>query len=186
MIKATDLKGGTTFLHFGRPYQVLKYNLIKLGRGSAYVKIAAKNLKTGSLEEISFQSNATVEEAETAKKKLQFLYCDATSAVFVDPKTFDQVQILLTRLGHQVSFLKEGEEVNVLFSADEALSLELPPKVVFRVAQADPGVRGNSATNIYKPAFLENGLKIKVPLFIKVGDRVRIDTRSGAYVERVK
>lgn len=191
MIKATDLKNGTTFLHFGRPYQVIKYNLIKMGRGSAYVKITAKNLESGAIEEISYQSNASVEEANTSKRKLQYLYQDKTNAIFMDTKTYEQVEIPLPVLAKEIVFVKEGEEAIVLFwsfagAQDKALSVELPAKVVFRVSQTDPGVKGNSAVNIYKPAILENGLKVKVPLFIKVGDKVRIDTRTGNYLERVK
>lgn len=186
MIKVTDLKNGTNFLHYGKPCQVVKYSLIKLGRGSAYVKITARNLETGSVEEISYQSNAAVEEADTAKKKLQYLYKDALNAVFVDPQTYEQTEIPLKVLGDQVAYVKEGEEVNVLFLDQIPLSVELPTKVVFSVIQTDPGVKGNSAVNLFKPAVLENGIKVKVPLFVKVGDKVKIDTRSGDYLERAK
>lgn len=186
MINVTDLKNGTTFLHFGKPCQVIKYNLIKLGRGSACVKVTARNLQSGGIEEISYQSNASVEEALTLKKKLQYLYKDAANAVFMDPLTFDQTEIPLRVLGEQINYLQEGDEVEVLFLSEQPLTVKLPPKVVLTVKQTDPGAKGNSATNVYKPAVLENGLKIKVPLFIKVGDKIRIDTRSGDYIERVK
>lgn len=186
MIKATDLKNGITFLHFSRPYQVIKYSLIKMGRGGAVVKISARNLETGSIEEISYSSNNSVEEANTSKRKLQFLYKDATSAVFLDPATYEQTEIPLKVLGKDITFVKEGGNVDVFFWDVKALSMALPPKVEFRVAQTDPGVKGNTTSNIYKSAVLENGLKTKVPLFIKVGDRVRIDTRTGDYVERAK
>jgi len=186
MIKATDLKNGATFLHFGRPYQVVKYSLIKMGRGGAVVKTSARNLESGSIEEISYSSNNSVEEANTLKRKLQFLYKDAANAVFMDPKTYEQTEIPLRVLGSEITFIKEGENVDVLFWDDKALSMALPPKVEFKVTQTDPGIKGNTASNIYKPAVLENGLKVKVPLFIKVGDRVRIDTRTGGYVERAK
>ena len=194
MINATDLKNGTAFLHYDKPYQVIKYNLIKLGRGSAYVKITARNLETGGLEEISYQSNAAVDEVNTYKKKLQYLYKDPSSIVFMDPKTYEQVEIPVSVLDGQEVFLKEGDSVDILFwspsassgqaSPDTVLSIELPPKVVLEVAQTDPGVKGNSATNIYKPATLENGLKVKVPLFIKVGEKIRVDTRTKEYIER--
>ena len=184
MINATDLKNGIAFLHYDKPYQVIKYNLIKLGRGSAYVKITARNLETGGLEEISYQSNAAVDEVNTYKKKLQYLYKDPSSIVFMDPKTYEQVEIPVSVLDGQEVFLKEGDSVDVLFWDEKALSVELPPKVVLAVTQTDPGVKGNSATNIYKPATLENGLKIKVPLFIKVGEKIRVDTRTKEYIER--
>ena len=194
MIEATDLKNGTTFLAGGRPYQVVKYNLIKMGRGGAIVKVTAKNLETGSTEVKSFSSNESVDEAPTQKRKLQFLYKDSTNAVFMDQTSFEQVEVPLEILGDQMLFLKEGDSLNVLFwsfdsaqdKEDKPLSIELPPSVVLTVSQTDPGVKGNSATNIYKPAVLENGMKLKVPLFINVGDKIKVDTKTGEYVERAK
>lgn len=184
MISATDLKNGTAFLHYGKPYQVMKYSLIKMGRGGAIVKILARNLESGSTTEISYSSNNSVEEANTSKRQLQYLYKDAINAIFMDTRTYEQVEIPLEVLDKQILFIKEGGEVTVFFFEDKALSVEIPPKVVLAVTQTDPGVKGNSATNIYKPATLENGLKVKVPLFVKVGDKVKIDTRSGDYIGR--
>ena len=186
MISATDLKNGTTFLSNGKPYQVIKYSLIKMGRGGATVKVTARNLETGSIEEKSFSSNAAVDEVNTYKKKLQYLYKTGNGLIFMDPATYEQAEIPLTVLGDAVIFLKEGEAVDVLFWDEKPISCELTPKVTLAVAECDPGVKGNSATNIYKPAVLENGLKLKVPLFIKVGDRIKVDTRSGEYLERAK
>jgi elongation factor P len=165
-----------------------------MGRGGAVVKVTVRNLETGSIEEKGFSSNISFEEVYTQKRKLQFLYKDTSMAVFMDPQTYEQVEIPLTILKDQLLFLKEGESADVLFWSfgsaqdkdDRVLSIELPPKIVLTVTQTDPGVKGNSATNIYKPAVLENGLKIKVPLFIKEGEKVRVDTRTGEYIERVK
>lgn len=186
MISATDLKNGTTFLSNGKPYQVIKYSFIKMGRGGAIVKVTARNLETGSIEEKSFSSNVSVDEVNTYKKKLQFLYKDAVNSVFMDPTTYEQAEIPSSVLGDAALFIKEGEAVDVLFWDEKPISCELTPKVTLAVAECDPGVKGNSATNIYKPATLENGLKLKVPLFIKVGDRIRVDTRTGEYLERAK
>lgn len=194
MISATDLKNGTTFLANGKPYQVIKYSLIKMGRGGAVVKVTAKNLETGSIEEKSFSSNVAVEEVSTTKRRLQYLFKDASSVTFMDPKTFDQVSIPINVLGSDISFLAEGENVDVLFWSmggvdgedEKPLSVVISPNIVLKVSECDPGVKGNSATNIYKPAVLENGLTLKVPLFIKVGDKIRVDTRTGEYVERAK
>ena len=186
MISATDLKAGVTFLHYDKPYQVVKYTLIKMGRGSATVRVAVKNLENGANEEKTFQSNASVDEIATFKRKLQFLYKDDGKIVFMDPVNFEQVEVPVKVLGDQFLYLKEGEGINILFWGDKALSIELPVNIVLTVAQADPGVRGNSATNLYKPAVLENGLKVKVPLFIKTGDKIKVDTRTGEYIERFK
>jgi elongation factor P len=185
-INVTDLKNGATFLYYGKPYQVIKYSLIKMGRGGAVVKLNVRNIETGSVEEKSFSSNVAVDEVNTAKRKLQYLYKDTVNTVFMDPVTFDQVEIPLAVLGESLVFLKEGESVDVLFWDERALSVDLPPKVTLTVTQTDPGVKGNSATNIYKPAILENGLKLRVPLFIRTGEKIRVDTRTGEYVERVK
>jgi elongation factor P len=186
MLNATDLKNGTAFIYYGKPYQVIKYTLIKIGRGGAVVKVLVRNLETGSIEDKSFSSNLAFDEANTFKRKLQFLYKDEVNAVFMDPQNYEQVEIPLSILGEQITFLKEGESVDVLFWEEKALSVELPPKIELKVTEADPGVKGNSATNIYKPAVLENGLKIKVPLFINPGDKIRVDTRTGEYIERAK
>lgn len=186
MLSATDLKNGTAFLYYGKPYQVIKYTLIKMGRGGAVVKVLCRNLETGSIEDKSFSSNIAFDEANTYKNKFQYLYKDAENAVFMDPKTFEQVEIPLKVLGDSTRYLKEGETVDVLFWEQKPLSVDLPPKIVLTVTETDPGVRGNSATNIYKPAILENGLKIKVPLFINAGDKIKVDTRIGEYVERAK
>jgi elongation factor P len=186
MLSATDLKNGTAFLHFGKPYQVMKYTLIKMGRGGAVVKVTARNLATGAIENISLSSNNVVDEVNTYRKKLQCLFKSADAVTFMDAKTFEQVEIPTSFLGEQTPFLKEGESADVLFWDEKPLAVELPPNVVLTVTETDPGVKGNSATNIYKPAVLENGLKIKVPLFIKVGEKIKVDTRTGEYVERVK
>lgn len=186
MIKTTDLKNGATFLDEGKPYQVIKYSLIKMGRGGATVKVTARNLQSGGVEEKTFSSNLTLEEINTFKRKLQYLYKDATVGFFMDPKDFEQMEIPLKILGDSILYLKEGEEATVLFWDQKPLSVELPPNIILAVTQADPGVKGNSATNLYKPATLENGLQVKVPLFINAGDKIKVDTRTGDYVERVK
>jgi elongation factor P len=186
MLNATDLKNGITFAHYSKPYQVINYSLIKMGRGGATVKVTAKNLLTGSTENISYSSNASVEEVNTSKKKLQYLYKNGDNLVFMDPGSYEQSEIPAKVLSTSAAFLKEGESVDVLFWDDKPISVELAPKVTLAVAECDPGVKGNSATNIYKPAVLENGLRLKVPLFIKQGDKIRVDTRTGEYIERAK
>jgi elongation factor P len=186
MINATELKAGVAFLQYGKPYQVIKYSLIKMGRGGAVVKVTARNLENGATEEKSLSSNVAVEEVSTSKKKLQYLFKDSSSVTFMDSKTYEQVEVPLSVLAEDTLYLKEGESVDVLFWDDKPLSVILPPNVVLGVSECDPGVKGNSATNIYKPAVLDNGLNLKVPLFIKIGDKIRVDTRTGEYVERTK
>ncbi len=186
MINSTDLKNGTTFLKNGKPFKVIKYSLIKMGRGGATVKVTARNIETGTIEHLSFSSNVKVESLTTSKKKLQYLYSDGKTAYFMDPETYEQVEIPLSLVAEEVAYIKEGESANILFWDDRPLSIDIPPKVTLKVIACDPGVRGNSATNVYKPAKMENALEAKVPLFINPGDRVVVDTRTGEYVERVK
>lgn len=194
MIEARSLKVGTTFLMESKPYKVIKYTHQKIARGGGTVKLSLRNLKNGNLEGKTLNSSRKVEEISTFKKPLQFLYKDSSTAVFMDAKTYEQVELPTSLIKDELLYIKEGETINVLFWSfggtqdkdDKALSVEIPPKVVLQVVGTPPGVKGDSATNIYKPATLENGLRLKVPLFIKKGDKIRVDTRTGGYVERVK
>ena len=185
MISATALKNGTTFTKDGKLFIVVKYSHSKIGRGGANVKLSIRNLQTGGLTEMTLNSNSKVDEIATSKQKLQYLYADSDTASFMNPRSFDQVEIPTKVVGDQIQFIKEGENVNVVFWEGKPLSVEIPDKVVLEVSDTSPGVKGNSATNIFKSATLSNGLDIKVPLFIKNGDHVRVDTKTSGYVERV-
>lgn len=185
MISVTDLRAGVVFEEQGQLFQVLSYEHIKMGRGSANIKVKVKNVRTGTTVEKSFINGAKVSDVSVFKKDLQYLYKDADSAYFMNPTSFEQVGVSLKLIGSDAYYLKEGETFNISFLGDEALSLNLPPKMEFIVEDTAAGVKGNSATNVFKDAVLQNGLKAKVPLFIHVGDKIRIDTRIGAYSERV-
>lgn len=184
MLNSTDLKNGVTFLHHGKPFKVIRYSLIKMGRGGATVKVRARNIENGNIEELSFSSNIKVEGLTTSKKNLQYLFKSGSVVTFMDPRSYEQIEIPLSLVENEIAYVKEGEEVNILFWEEKPLSIDIPPKAVMEVIETDPGVRGNSATNVYKPARLENGLEVKVPLFIKTGDKIKVDTRDGTYVER--
>ena len=184
MISATDLKNGTTFEMDGKPFIVQKFAHQKIARGGGTVKLSLRNLSTGKVEEKTFQSTVKFDEIDTSKKRLQFLYSDGENAVFMTPDTFEQVEIPLEIVGEQIVFVKEGEDVNVLFWEGKALSVEIPPSVIATIADTDPGIKGNSASNMYKSATLDNGLQVRVPLFIKIGDKVKVDTRTFEYLER--
>lgn len=184
MISVTDLKSGTIFEDQGQIFQVLSYEHIKLGRGSANIKVKVKNIKTGSTTEKGFINGAKVNDLQVPKKQLQFLYKDADFAYFMDPLSFDQINVPLKIIKTEHTYLKAGETYSISFLKEEPLSINLPPKMDLVVAETEPGVKGNSATNIFKDATLENEIKTKVPLFIKIGDVVRIDTRTGAYTEK--
>lgn len=185
MISVTELRNGTVFDDGGQIYQVLSYEHIKMGRGSANIKVKVKNLKSGAITSKSFISGAKVKPARIIKKDFQYLYKDQDSVYFMDPVTFEQIQIPLSIIPNY-HYLKEGEFFSVSFLNDQPISLTFPPKMKFKIVETGPSERGNSATNIYKDAILENGLKTKVPLFIKTGDMVSIDTRTGEYTEKVQ
>lgn len=184
MINATDLRNGTTFELDGKPYLVLNYSHTKLGRGGATVRVQIRNLKTGAVEERTFGPTEKVASVNLVRRKMQYLYSDDSAAFFMDPVTFEQEEMNRKGATEQIRFLKDGQVVNLLFINNEPLLIELPPKVTLSIKDTVPGVRGNSATNIWKPAALENGLQVKVPLFIKTGDEIIVDTRTGEYVGR--
>ncbi|MBI2040220.1 elongation factor P [Candidatus Microgenomates bacterium] len=189
-LNVTDLRNGTVFKEGNNIFQVLSYDHVKMGRGSGNVKVKVKNLKTGSITEKSFMTGARVDEAEVEKKKAQFLYREGDPPAggfnFMDPSSFEQFSIPSQALGDQVKYLKEGLEVTLIVSEDEALGLELPMSLVYEIAETGPGEKGNTVSNVFKEATLDNGLVVKVPMFIGVGEKVKVDTRSGEYVERVK
>lgn len=184
MIAVQELRAGTIFEDQGQIFKVLSYEHIKTGRGSANIRVKVINVRTGATIEKSFINSAKVQEASVSKKDLQYLYKDKEFVYFMDPVSFEQISVPLKKIGDDYNFLKEGENFNISFLGDEALFLNLPPKMDFTVLDTPPGVKGNSATNVFKEAILENGLKVKVPLFIKTGDRVRVDTRTGNYTQR--
>lgn len=188
MIPVTALRTGTYFTDGKDLLEVLAYEHIKLGRGTANIKIKVRNLITGAVSEKGFISGARVEEVVLDKKEAQYLYRDQREGDFhfMDLETFDQFVISGNLLKEKAKFLKEGMNVKILFWQGKPLSVDLPIKMVFQVVEAAPGVKGNSATNIWKEALLENGLKAKVPLFINEGNKIVVDTRTGEYIERAK
>lgn len=183
MIFVNDLRAGATFEEDGQIFKVLNFEHIKMGRGSANIKVKVKNLRNGSTTEKGYTSGAMVSDIALDKKDLQFLYKDSGSVYFMDPRTFEQRIVPLKNL-LGVEFLKEGETVTLQFYNDEGLDLILPPKVTLKVSVTDPGVKGNSASNVYKDAKLSNGMSIRVPLFINTGDSIIVDTRDGSYTKR--
>lgn len=186
MMVVQDLRNGVTFLLDGVPYVCLKYEHVKMGRGSATIRIKARNLLTGATTEKSFINSARVEEISTVRRSMQYLYKDGKNFVFMDPGDFGQVEVAEDVAAESRKYLKEGTMVNVMFWDERPLWIELPPKMEFTVKETDPGVKGNSVSNLYKDAVLDNGIKTRVPLFIQEGDKILIDSRDGTYAERVK
>lgn len=183
MLVVSELRAGTIFEENGTLWMVMSYEHIKLGRGSATIKVKVKNLRTGATTEKGFINGAKVNDVSVVKRDLQFLYKDQDLAYFMDPSSYEQISVPLKVIDGD-EFLKEGQSYPVSFMGDEALSVLLSPKVDLKVVETAPGVKGNSASNVFKDAKLENGITVKVPLFIDEGDKVRIDTRTGQYTER--
>ena len=183
MISVNDLRNGVSYEEDGNIFQVVSFEHIKMGRGSANIKVKVRNLRNGSTTEKGYTNGAYVQDIRLDKKEYQFLYKDSESAYFMDPRNFEQVTVPLKNLfGNE--FLMESENVTLQFFGDEPLDLILPPKVTLKVADTMPGVKGDSASNMYKDAVLENGVKTRVPLFINIGDSIVVDTRDGSYTKR--
>lgn len=183
MISVTDLKSGVCYEEDGHILQVMSYEHIKMGRGSANIKVKVRNLTNGSVLEKSYINGANVKDIFLESKTLQFLYKDGEQAFFMDPISYEQIEVPLKSLaGHE--FLIEGNNAIVQMHDGKALALQLPPKVTLKVKDTAPGVKGNSASNVYKDATLENDMNIRVPLFINTGDSVVVDTRDASYTKR--
>lgn len=178
-----DLKAGAAFEENGNLFRVLSYEHIKMGRGSATIKVKARNVRSGAVVERGFTNNAQVNAVNLDKKEYQFLYKDSDKAYFMNPVTFEQVEAPLSVLDGN-EYLQEGKNAMLEFYENEILGVVLPPKIALKVTETDPGIRGNSASNMYKDATLENGVKTRVPLFINVGDLIVVDTRDGSYTKR--
>lgn len=185
MMSVTDLRAGTAFVEDGNLFQVLSYEHIKMGRGSANIKVKVRNIKSGAIMEKSFINGAKVQQVHVLKKDMQFLYKDDENAYFMHPDTYEQISIPLAVVPDH-KYLKDGETFNVSFHEDNPLEVSFPPKMTFEVIETGPSVKGNSTTNVFKDAVLENDIRTKVPLFINTGEKIRIDTRTGEYTEKAQ
>lgn len=186
MINATELRAGIVFVDQGQYWLVLTYEHIKMGRGSGTIKVKVKNLVTGANVEKSFITGARVQEAALDRNKVQFLYKDGSGYHFMDTATYEQFELPERLIAYDGQFLKEGLEIQ-LFSVDgKPMYIDLPKILDYKVVQTGGSAKGNSVGATQKEAVLENGLIVKVPLFINNGEVIRIDTRDASYVERAK
>lgn len=184
-VTTSELRKGLTILMDGELYKVMDWAHNKQGRGSAQVRLQLKNLRTGSNIERSFQAGAKFDDVRMERRPLQFLYADGDQYNFMDPETYDQMAMGADVLGSAVNYIKENDTVDMLMYNEEVVDVDLPAAVVLTITQSDPGVRGDTATGATKPARLETGITVNVPLFVNEGDRIKVDTRSGKYLERV-
>lgn len=178
---ATDLKTGTVFKLNGQPYIVTKYEHIKVGRGSANVKIKMKNIITGQVMDKGMVSTEKFEPADVSRKNAQYLYKENSNFVFMDPDSYEQFYISEDMIGDSSKFMIEGMEVQVMYFEGNPISVDLPISMVFEVTYTEPGFKGNTVTNVYKDATISTGAVVKVPTFVKIGDKIKVDTRDGSY-----
>ena len=186
MISAGDFRNGLCFEMDDQVYQVVEFQHVKPGKGAAFVRTKYKNVKTGSVVERSFNPNEKFEQAQLDRRDMQYLYNDGELYYFMDQETYDQTPIAADKIGDGIKFLKEEMICKILSYKDEIFSVELPITVDLKIVECEPGVKGDTATNVTKYATLETGATVKVPLFIDQDEVIRIDTRTGEYLERAK
>ena len=186
MVVAGDFKNGVTFELEGNVFQVIEFQHVKPGKGAAFVRTKYKNVITGAVIETSFNPTAKFENAYVERRTMEYSYSDGNLYYFMDPESFELEPIDESVMPESFKFVKENMECTICSFKGNVFAVEAPNFVELEVAETDPGFAGNTATNVTKPATLETGAEIKVPLFIGPGDRIRIDTRTGEYLERAK
>jgi len=185
LISTGDLKRGLTIELDGQLWTVVEFQHIKMGRGSAQVRLKLKNLKTGYNVEKTFQAGEKFQRAVLDHQNVQYLYRDGDHYYFMDTTTFEQLTLSSEQLGDSLNYIKEGNTLDLLSYEGEPIGVELPTGVELEVVETEPGFRGDTAVSGTKPATLETGLVVQVPLFVDTGDKIKVDTRTGEYIERV-
>jgi elongation factor P len=185
MIDTGGLRKGLTLDFEGDLVKVVDYQHVKQGRGSAFVRLTLRNLRTGSTTQQTFQSGSKFQTARLERRRIQFLYADDGQYHFMDVDTFEQYPLSKETLGDTVNYLVENEVIDLLTYQDQPVDVEAPITVNLEVTETDPGFKGDTATGGTKPATLQTGVTVTVPLFINIGDVIKVDTRTGDYLERV-
>jgi elongation factor P len=185
MLSMSEIKLGKVLDVNKEPFIVIRTDHHKMGRGGAVLKVKMRNLINGNVLEKTYQGNDKVEEAQTETKKANYMYKDASEAVFMDNSTYEQFTLALEDIGDKAQFLKEGTDVDTLYYNDRPVTISLPVKMDFKVVSAPPAIKGNSVGSVTKQVEIETGAKINTPVFIDEGEMIRINTDTGEYVERV-
>jgi elongation factor P len=186
MYDTSDIRKGLKVLIDGNPYTVVEFQFVKPGKGAAFTRTKFKNLLSGAVIERNIRSGEKLEPANVEERDMQFLYREGEDLVFMDQKSYEQVSISADLVGEPADLMKDNLPCSVLFFNERPVDVTLPTFVFLEVTKSEPGVRGDTSGNVTKPATVETGAEIAVPLFINVGDMLKIDTRTHSYVERVK
>ncbi|HSD64592.1 MAG TPA: elongation factor P [Ignavibacteriaceae bacterium] len=186
MADTSDFRNGLIIKFKNDLYTITEFQHVKPGKGGAFVRTTLKNLRTGKVLDNTFRSGEGIEIVRVERRKYQFLYREGNFLVCMDNGTYEQINVPINLFGNGEKYLKEGEEIEILFNGDDIINVDIPIFVNLKVTHTEPGLKGNTATGALKPAELETGASISVPLFIEIGDLLRVDTRTGEYVERIK
>lgn len=184
MISTNQFKNGLTILHEGKIYQIISFQHIKPGKGGAFVRTKLRNLMNNAVIDRTFKAGEKFETAYIEQKKIQYLYNAGNIYHFMNTENFDQLDIDKDSIGEGIKFLKEGMEVSAVYCEGKLIEVALPTTVTLKIEHTEPGIKGDTAKASYKPATLETGAIIQVPLFIKQKDLIKVDTRTGEYIER--
>ena len=184
MISSNDFRPGVTIELDGAVWRVVEFLHVKPGKGSAFVRTKLKNVQNGSVVERTFRAAEVVPQATLEKRTMQYTYKDAEQFVLMDMETYEESRLNPEQIGDRVKYLKEGMEVNVVRWGTQVIEVELPNSVILEVTETDPGIKGDTATGGSKPAIVETGAQVMVPLFISIGERIKIDTRNDSYLGR--
>ncbi len=184
MISTSEFKTGITIELEGEIYSVLEFQHVKPGKGAAFVRSKLKNLRTGSIVDRTFRAGEKMARAHLERKEMEYLYRDDDSYYLMDAETYEQVALSADQIGDSIKYLKENDHLSIVVYDQEIVGVDVPITVVLKVADTEPGVKGDTASGASKPATTETGLVVQVPLFINSGDAIKIDTRTGSYIER--
>lgn len=186
MINVNDIKNGMTVSDEGNIFQVLEFSHVKPGKGAAFVKMKLKNLRTGSIVEKTYNSSVKLEKANISRIPMQYLYQSGDSYSFMDMNTYEQVELTKDQIGDDIKYLKENLNVSLIYYGQELIGLNLPEKIDYLITHTEQAVKGNTSSGAQKDATLENGMIVKVPLFINEGESIIVSTSDGKYVSRSK
>lgn len=184
MLSTTDFRRGLKIEMDGVPYEIVEFLHVKPGKGGAFIRTKLKNMLNGRVVENTFRSGEKMPKPDLETRAMQYLYRESDEYVFMDMENYEQLHVAREHLGEKAGYLKDGMELSMLMYKSQPLDVDLPASVVLEVTDTEPGVKGDTVSGANKPAVLESGITVNVPLFVNTGDRIKVDTRSGAYIGR--